>query len=268
MVVTEGFSGNIALKTAEGTAKQIAQLHAQGALGGSLRSKLGYLLGTPRASTSVARHDGCAPRQRGGLSGSRWRRDQEPRRHGRRSARPGAIRSRLRDGAPRAARSRFAKCSRLVRPRPPCRNRRRASRRSRRSVSDKLASPEKAFASARTDRIVTDRSNWQQSALGRRRQQASYLPADGRDEQADLERKARHLGRVDRPAHRDFTARHIACRGRDDLGTLGASCRTGGAWRDAKLTSARRHRPRHRRHLDAGLHVSLGRHPDSRRPWA
>ena len=43
VVVTEGFTGNIALKTAEGTAKQIAQ-YLREAMAGSLLSKLGYLL--------------------------------------------------------------------------------------------------------------------------------------------------------------------------------------------------------------------------------
>ncbi len=43
VVVTEGFSGNIALKTAEGTAKQIRE-YIRAALGRSLRSKLAYLL--------------------------------------------------------------------------------------------------------------------------------------------------------------------------------------------------------------------------------
>ena len=43
VVVTEGFAGNIALKTAEGTAKQIAAYLRQ-ALQSSLWSKLGYLL--------------------------------------------------------------------------------------------------------------------------------------------------------------------------------------------------------------------------------
>ena len=42
-MVTEGFAGNIALKTAEGTANQIAQyLHE--ALGRDLMSKIGYFL--------------------------------------------------------------------------------------------------------------------------------------------------------------------------------------------------------------------------------
>jgi len=43
VVVTEGFTGNIALKTAEGTAKQIAQ-YLREEMGASLISKLGYLL--------------------------------------------------------------------------------------------------------------------------------------------------------------------------------------------------------------------------------
>jgi glycerol-3-phosphate acyltransferase PlsX len=41
VVVTEGFTGNIALKTAEGTAKQIAE-YLRSALGRSLMSKIGY----------------------------------------------------------------------------------------------------------------------------------------------------------------------------------------------------------------------------------
>jgi glycerol-3-phosphate acyltransferase PlsX len=43
VVVTEGFAGNIALKTAEGTAKQIAQYLRQ-AMTRSLLAKLGYIL--------------------------------------------------------------------------------------------------------------------------------------------------------------------------------------------------------------------------------
>jgi glycerol-3-phosphate acyltransferase PlsX len=43
VVVTEGFSGNIALKTAEGTAKQIAE-YLKTALNRTLFSRLGYLL--------------------------------------------------------------------------------------------------------------------------------------------------------------------------------------------------------------------------------
>ncbi len=43
VVVTEGFTGNIALKTAEGTAKQIAE-YLRASMSRSLMSKLGYLL--------------------------------------------------------------------------------------------------------------------------------------------------------------------------------------------------------------------------------
>ena len=43
VVVTEGFTGNIALKTAEGTARQIGQ-YLRDAMGSSLMSRLGYLL--------------------------------------------------------------------------------------------------------------------------------------------------------------------------------------------------------------------------------
>jgi phosphate acyltransferase len=43
VVVTEGFAGNIALKTAEGTARQIAQ-YLRNAMSRTLRAKLGYLL--------------------------------------------------------------------------------------------------------------------------------------------------------------------------------------------------------------------------------
>jgi glycerol-3-phosphate acyltransferase PlsX len=53
VVVTEGFSGNIALKTAEGTAKQISA-YLREALRGSFASKLGYLLAR-RAFKSLSR---------------------------------------------------------------------------------------------------------------------------------------------------------------------------------------------------------------------
>ncbi len=43
VVVTEGFAGNIALKTAEGTAKQLAG-YLRGAMSRTWRAKLGYLL--------------------------------------------------------------------------------------------------------------------------------------------------------------------------------------------------------------------------------
>ena len=43
VVVTEGFTGNIALKTAEGTARQIAE-YLRAAMGRTLAARLGYLL--------------------------------------------------------------------------------------------------------------------------------------------------------------------------------------------------------------------------------
>jgi len=46
VVVTEGFSGNIALKTAEGTARQIGE-YLRGAMSRSLRARLGYLFARP-----------------------------------------------------------------------------------------------------------------------------------------------------------------------------------------------------------------------------
>ena len=46
VVVTEGFSGNIALKTAEGTAKQFAE-YLRSAMSRTLMSRIGYLLARP-----------------------------------------------------------------------------------------------------------------------------------------------------------------------------------------------------------------------------
>jgi glycerol-3-phosphate acyltransferase PlsX len=46
VVVTEGFAGNIALKTAEGTAKQIGQ-YLRSAMSRTWRARLGYLLAKP-----------------------------------------------------------------------------------------------------------------------------------------------------------------------------------------------------------------------------
>ena len=46
VVVTEGFAGNIALKTAEGTAKQVASF-LRSAIGRSWRTRIGYLLAKP-----------------------------------------------------------------------------------------------------------------------------------------------------------------------------------------------------------------------------
>jgi glycerol-3-phosphate acyltransferase PlsX len=56
VVVTEGFAGNIALKTAEGTAKQIAQ-YLREAMSASWFSKLGYLLARPAFARLRAKMD-------------------------------------------------------------------------------------------------------------------------------------------------------------------------------------------------------------------
>ena len=56
VVVTEGFTGNIALKTAEGTAKQIAG-YMRGAFAGSLRGRLAYLLARPALDELRAKMD-------------------------------------------------------------------------------------------------------------------------------------------------------------------------------------------------------------------
>ena len=58
VVVTEGFAGNIALKTAEGTARQIAE-YLQSAMSRTWRAKLGYLLAR-QAFRTLARQDGSA----------------------------------------------------------------------------------------------------------------------------------------------------------------------------------------------------------------
>ncbi len=56
VVVTEGFSGNIALKTAEGTAKQIAA-YMRSAFASSWRTKLGYMLARPAFDALRAKMD-------------------------------------------------------------------------------------------------------------------------------------------------------------------------------------------------------------------
>jgi len=56
VVVTEGFAGNIALKTAEGTAKQISQ-YLREAMSASWLSKLGYLLARPAFARLRAKMD-------------------------------------------------------------------------------------------------------------------------------------------------------------------------------------------------------------------
>ena len=56
VVVTEGFSGNIALKTAEGTARQVGQ-YVRTAMAGSLRARLGYLIAKPAFTALRERMD-------------------------------------------------------------------------------------------------------------------------------------------------------------------------------------------------------------------
>jgi glycerol-3-phosphate acyltransferase PlsX len=64
VVVTEGFTGNIALKTAEGTAKQVAE-YLREALASSFMSKLGYLLA--RSAFSALRKKMDPRRANGGV---------------------------------------------------------------------------------------------------------------------------------------------------------------------------------------------------------
>lgn len=56
VVVTEGFTGNVALKAAEGTARQIAQ-YLRGAMTRSIWSKLGYLLARGAFRSVAAKMD-------------------------------------------------------------------------------------------------------------------------------------------------------------------------------------------------------------------
>ena len=56
VVVTDGFTGNIALKTAEGTARQMAEYLRQ-AMGSSLLTKLGYLFAQSGFAALRARMD-------------------------------------------------------------------------------------------------------------------------------------------------------------------------------------------------------------------
>jgi glycerol-3-phosphate acyltransferase PlsX len=62
VVVTEGFAGNIALKTAEGTAKQIAE-YLRSAMGRTLMSRIGYVFA--RGAFNVLR-DKMDPRKANG----------------------------------------------------------------------------------------------------------------------------------------------------------------------------------------------------------
>jgi glycerol-3-phosphate acyltransferase PlsX len=64
VVVTEGFSGNIALKTAEGTAKQIAE-YLRSAIGRSFMAKIGYFFA--RGAFRALRHKMDPRRVNGGV---------------------------------------------------------------------------------------------------------------------------------------------------------------------------------------------------------
>ena len=79
VVVTDGFTGNIALKTAEGTARQVGT-YLRMALTADPMSKLGALL-AGRALQGAAQQDGPAHRQRRRLPRPQRHRHQEPRRH-------------------------------------------------------------------------------------------------------------------------------------------------------------------------------------------
>ena len=60
--VTEGFTGNIALKTAEGTARQLGQ-YMRDAMSHDLMSRIGFLFAR-KAIDRVARQDGPARQRR------------------------------------------------------------------------------------------------------------------------------------------------------------------------------------------------------------
>jgi len=64
VVVTEGFAGNIALKTAEGTAKQIGE-YLKAAIGRSFMAKIGYLFA--RGAFKALRHKMDPRRSNGGV---------------------------------------------------------------------------------------------------------------------------------------------------------------------------------------------------------
>ena len=64
VIVTEGFSGNIALKTAEGTARQIGE-YLRSAMSRTLRAKIGYLFA--RGAFQVLREKMDPRRMNGGL---------------------------------------------------------------------------------------------------------------------------------------------------------------------------------------------------------
>ena len=79
VVVVEGYAGNIALKTAEGTAKQMAT-YVREALTSSLPARLGALLAQGGLAQAQGSH-GPAPHERRAVPRPQRHRHQEPRRH-------------------------------------------------------------------------------------------------------------------------------------------------------------------------------------------
>ena len=79
VVVVEGFAGNIALKTAEGTAKQIGE-YLREAMTSSLAAKLGAVAGRRRLARPEGQH-GPAARQRRPVPRPQRHCHQESRRH-------------------------------------------------------------------------------------------------------------------------------------------------------------------------------------------
>ena len=96
VVVTEGFAGNIALKTAEGTAKQIGE-YLRSAMSRTLMAKIGYLFAQAGLRRAEGQ-DGPAQGQWRRLSRSRRGCGKKPRRHGRARLRE-RHRCRVRHGA-------------------------------------------------------------------------------------------------------------------------------------------------------------------------
>ncbi len=101
VVVTEGFSGNIALKTAEGTARQIAS-YLRAAMNRTLMARIGYVF-AKGAFDAAAREDGRAQGEWRRFPRAERHRRQKPWRHRRRGFCRGG-RTRLRHGQERAAR--------------------------------------------------------------------------------------------------------------------------------------------------------------------
>ena len=97
VVVTEGFAGNIALKTAEGTANQIAG-YLRSAMSRTLMARLGYFLARD-AFERLRGEDGSPPRQ--------WRRFPRPQRHRRQEPMAAATRR----ASPRPSISATARCA-------------------------------------------------------------------------------------------------------------------------------------------------------------